>query len=81
MSTNQQLREIMDATLKNRASRMADRLVTDADSFTKFLYGDRIPWSERSMSYKIGWHVTLWRDRIRDAWNVLIGRDHVGGDH
>lgn len=45
---------------------------------TQLLYGDEIPWSERSLAFKCRWVFDRTWQRIADAWLVLTGRADIG---
>lgn len=71
--------DILDATIKNRSSRMVDDLARPS-ALNLLFYGDSVPWSERSIWFKIKWHAELWLGRAGDAWAVLTGKASIGED-
>ena len=68
--------DIISTTLKNRLDRTVEELTRQMNLS---MYGDLSPPSYSRVERVMMW-MRLYRNRISDAWLVLIGRAYIGYD-
>jgi len=78
---NIDLSELTATMIKNRSARIAEGLHNENVLLSRLLYADTIKWCDRSLSYRMKWHVTRAASRVRDAWLVLTGQADIGDDY
>lgn len=67
--------DLIYATIRNRIQELS---VSAMREMNTPLYGDTIPWVQKSLVDRIKIRINIYKSRITDAWGVLIGRYEIG---